>query len=108
MDFLYAPPPGFNSSVDLLNVLNHDLAQTIAYEACTSAFDKRTLIPPSRTEMDASFSSDQISSICNALSFLYQGSLRNKIPRKVLDEALSTHTDLETNIISIIVRVYHR
>lgn len=108
MEFLYAPPPGFNSSVDLLNGLNVDSAQTIAYEACVSAFDKRTIIAPSRTEIDASFSMDQISSICNALSFLFQGSLRNKIPRKTLEEGLSTHTDLETNIINIIVRVYHR
>eukprot|EP00483_Globobulimina_turgida_P003967 UN03975 len=108
MDFLYSPPPGFNSSVDLLNVLNLDSAQTIAYEACVSAFDKRTVIPPSRTEIDVSYSDEQISSICNALSFLYQGSLRNKINRKKVEEGLSQHTDLETNIINVIVRVYHR
>jgi len=109
MDFLYAPPPGFNSSVDLLNILSDDIAQTIAFEACISAFDKRTLISPSTNEISALFSSDdQIASICNALSFLYQGSLRNKISSKVLEDALSSHTDLQTNIISIIVRVYQR
>ena len=108
MEFLYAPPPGFNSSVDLLNVLNLDSAQTIAYEACISAFDKRTNIPPSRTELDASFCADQISSICNALSFVYEGSLRSKLAPKTLEEGLATHTDLETNIINVVVRVYHR
>lgn len=108
MDFLYAPPPGFNSAVDLLNILNLDSAQTIAYEACSSAWDKRTIIPPSKSEIDVQFKDEQISSICNALLFLYQGSLRNKQSRKNVEEALSQHTDLEENVINVIVRVYHR
>ena len=108
MEFLQAPPPGFNASIDLLNVLNLDSAQTIAYEACVSVFEKRTVIPPSTTEIDVSFSEEQIGSICNALLFIFQGSLRNKQSRKHLEEALSQHTDLEENIINVIVRVYHR
>lgn len=108
MDFLYSPPAGFNAAVDLLNILNLDSAQTISYEACISAFDKRTIVPPSRTEIDVSFSDEQISSICNALLFLYQGSLRNKQSRKNLHEALTQHTDLEDNIINVIVKVYYR
>eukprot|EP01083_Nonionella_stella_P249613 862938_1 len=32
----------------------------------------------------------------------------NKINRKKLEEGLSQHTDLETNIITVIVKVYHR
>ena len=108
MDFLFAPPPGFNCAVDLLNVLDPDSVQTIGYEACVSAYEKRTVIPPSRTEIDGSFSEDQISSVCNALLFLYRGSLRSKIPRKGLAEGLLNHTDLDENVIALIAKVYHR
>lgn len=108
MDFLYAPPPGFNCAVDLLNVLNPDSVQTIGYEACVSAFEKRAVIPPSRAEIDAFISDDQISSVCNALLFLYRGSLRNKSSRKTLAEGLLNHTDLDENVIAVIAKVYNR
>eukprot|EP00485_Elphidium_margaritaceum_P002185 CAMPEP_0202704642 /NCGR_PEP_ID=MMETSP1385-20130828/17301_1 /ASSEMBLY_ACC=CAM_ASM_000861 /TAXON_ID=933848 /ORGANISM="Elphidium margaritaceum" /LENGTH=208 /DNA_ID=CAMNT_0049362721 /DNA_START=496 /DNA_END=1122 /DNA_ORIENTATION=- len=108
MDFLYAPPAGFSASVDLLNVLNIDSLQTIAYESCVSAFEKRTVVPPSKTEIDVSFSDDQIASLCNALCFLYNGCLRSKQDKKTLYEALRQHTDLEDNVNMAIAKVYSR
>lgn len=107
MDFLFAPPPGFNAAVDFLNVLDTDSLHTIASEACLSAFEKRTFVPPSKTDI-ASFSDRQISSICNALSFIYKGSLKSKLSAKVLNEALPIHTDLDEDIIFTLVSVYHR
>ena len=84
------------------------LEQIQTKEACAAAYERRTVVPPSRSLIDVTLTDEQLSSVCYALVFIYNGALKKKMKADDLEESLETDCDFNSTCLEIIVQVYAR